>query len=161
MMTLHTITAMTKDRVIGREGRLPWSIPEESRLFRELTAGNVVIMGGNTWLSLPERFRPLPGRTNIIVSTTLPRQRGAAVVATVAAALEAASAKYDCDAFCIGGARLYAAMLPLSQVLDVSWIKGDYPGNTRFPEVDFDNWRVVETRDYEEFTYKRYLRKGE
>ncbi|MDG6935725.1 MAG: dihydrofolate reductase [Nitrososphaerota archaeon] len=148
---------MSKDRIIGSNGTMPWHIPEEARLFRDITMGNTVIMGRNTWLSLPERFRPLPDRVNIIVSATIGRQEGAIVCTSVDAAIKEA-ASHSGEAFCIGGAKLFDEMLPLSDVLHISWIKADYQGDTRFPEINFNEWRVVESKEYKEFTYKKYLR---
>lgn len=148
---------MTKDRTIGDKNSIPWHISGEMKLFRELTMGNSVIMGRSTWLSLPDRFRPLPGRVNIIVSRTMDRQQGATVCRSVDEALHVAGSGTG-EAFCIGGAQLYRAMLPLAQVLHVSWVKKGYIGDVHFPEVDFTEWKETMSRDFEEFTYKRYAR---
>ncbi len=158
-MKIHIIVAMTKDRVIGKRGALPWHIHEDAKLFRELTTSNTVIMGKNTWLSLPDKYRPLPQRANIIVSGTLPEQKGAVVCKSVEEALEIARG-YDKDLFCIGGAQLYATLLPFADELHISWVKGSYDGDTYFPEVDMSQWDEKETKDFEGFVYKSYARKA-
>jgi dihydrofolate reductase len=156
-MGISVIVAMTKDRVIGSEGDLPWHITEDMKLFKSLTEQNTVIMGKTTWLSIPEQFRPLPGRANIIVSTTLEDQAGAKVCKSVDEAVRVVR-KNNNEIFCMGGAKLYAAMLPLADTLCISWVKDDYDGDTYFPEIDFSRWKEVETKEFSEFTFRRYLK---
>ena len=158
-MRTHIIVAMTKDRVIGKNGTLPWHIHDDAKLFKDLTSDNTVIMGRNTWLSLPDKYKPLPNRVNIIVSSTLPGQKGAIVCKTIEEAFEVARG-YGNDVFCIGGAQLYAAMLPLADALHISWIKGSYDGDTYFPKIDFSLWEEQEAKDFDGFTYRRYARKA-
>src|SRR3989344_7248852 len=67
-MSITLIAAISKNNVIGTEGRLPWHIPEDLKRFKTLTVGKVVLMGRKTWESIPEKFRPLPGRTNVVVT---------------------------------------------------------------------------------------------
>ncbi len=157
-MPINIIAAMTEDRVIGSKGSIPWKIPEETRLFRELTTGNIVIMGRNTWESLPSKFRPLPNRTNIIVSATMHGQKDAIVCRTVQEAVQKTH-DYPGEVFCIGGAQIYAAMLPLANALHISQIKKRYEGDTYFPEIKSDEWKLTETKEFIDFTYKQYARK--
>jgi dihydrofolate reductase len=156
-MAINLIVAMTKDRVIGNEGELPWKILDDMRLFKSITSGAVVIMGKNTWLSIPEQFRPLPDRTNIIVSSTLEKQEGATVCKSVKEALEVAQ-KSGLEIFCIGGSKLYAEMLPIANIIHISWIKQDYDGDTYFPNIDVSGWNVIETREFPDFIYRKYER---
>jgi len=158
-LAVSIIVAMTRDRVIGNKGTIPWHIREEAEHFRELTTGNTVIMGRNTWESLPEKFRPLPDRLNIIVSTSLGEQKGAIVCKTVSEAVVKAAYAGKGETFCIGGAQLYMAMLPMAEVMHVSWVKGNFAGDAHFPEIDFSQWEQKQTREYEKFTYVKYLRK--
>ena len=154
-MAIHIIVAMTKDRVMGKDGAIPWHIAEDAKLFRELTTNSAVIMGKNTWLSLPERFRPLPNRVNIVVSSKLTEQKGAIVCKSVKDAVAVARGTGS-EVYCMGGAQLYAEMLPLTQVLHISWVKKSYEGDIHFPELDLSKWKEEETREFAEFTYKRY-----
>ena len=159
-MPINIIVAMTRDGVIGDKGTIPWHIREESEHFKELTTGNAVIMGKNTWLSIPEEFRPLPSRMNIIVSSSLDRHNGAIVCKNIEEAVERAENYGKGETFCIGGAKLYEAMLPFTEILHISWIKGDYIGNVRFPYVDFSKWEMKGMKEHNEFKYERYIRKG-
>ena len=156
-MGISIIAAMTKDRVIGEGGMIPWHIAEDMKLFKTLTTGGTVIMGKTTWLSLPEQFRPLPGRANIIVSTTLGEQAGAKVCRSVDAAIKEAK-KNNNEIYCMGGGKLYAAMVSLADTMYISWVKGDYDGDTYFPEIDFARWKEVEAKGYPDFIFKKYSR---
>jgi len=157
-MQLHIIAAMTNARVIGINGKLPWHLTEDMKLFKELTTKNTVIMGKNTWISIPEKFRPLPNRTNIIVSATLAPQPGAIVCKNIPAAIFEAK-KLGKDAYFIGGAGIYKEALDLADVLHISWVKENYSGDTLFPEINFSKWKEVCSSEKTDFIYKKYERK--
>ncbi|ABM96996.1 dihydrofolate reductase [Methylibium petroleiphilum] len=135
-MDLAIIAACARNGVIGRNNDLPWRLPEDLAHFRSTTGGWPVIMGRLTWESLPARFRPLPGRRNIIVSRGGVRgvPKGVDVVASLEAALELVQAERR--AFVIGGARLYEAALPLADELFLTEIDEDFEGDVYFPEFD-------------------------
>lgn len=133
------VWAQAHDRVIGRDGVMPWHLPEDLRHFRQVTGGATVVMGRTTWLSLPERFRPLPGRRNIVLS----RQSGfTAEGADVRSSVEAALALAGPGErlWVIGGAQVYAAALPLADRLVVTEIDLRVDGDTRAPHID-DTWQ--------------------
>jgi len=135
-MPLALIAAVARNGVIGDRGMLPWRLPEDLAFFRRSTQGHPVIMGRKTWDSLPERFRPLPGRRNIVVTRQAGWQAEGAVVAhDLAGALAQARAGRpdDAPAFVIGGAALYALALPEADTLMLTEIDRDVPGDTRFP----------------------------
>jgi dihydrofolate reductase len=129
------IAAVARNGVIGRDNALLWQLPEDLRHFRAVTTGHPVIMGRKTWQSLPARFRPLPGRRNIVV-TRQPawRAEGAEVVASPDAALALLGSVPQ--AFVIGGAELYAAMLPMADELLLTEIDRDFDGDAFFPVWD-------------------------
>jgi dihydrofolate reductase len=135
--TLALIVAVAQNRVIGREGALPWRIPEDLRRFRALTTGHTVVMGRRTWESLPH---PLPGRQNIVV-TRDPAYRAAGAI--VARTLDDALARAECPppVFCIGGGELYRSALPVSQVAYVTEIARTFEGDATFPALDPREWR--------------------
>jgi dihydrofolate reductase len=136
---LTLIAAVASNRVIGIDNRLPWHLPEDLRHFKALTTGHAVIMGRKTWESLPEKFRPLPGRRNVVVTRNASyRAAGAEVVTSLPAALAAAG---DGEAFVIGGAELYAAALPLADRLQLTEIGAAFEGDSRFPVIDPGRWR--------------------
>ena len=135
MPEIIIIAAVAKNRVIGRDNQLLWHIPEDMAHFKALTAGHTVLMGRKTWESLPERFRPLPGRVNIVLTRQHGWQAAGAVVAPgLDDALAAAGAVPR--VFVIGGADLYAAALPRADELVLTEIEADFHGDTSFPSWD-------------------------
>ena len=131
-MSVGAIWAQAANGVIGRDGRLPWHLPEDLRLFRETTLGATVVMGRRTWDSLPAAVRPLPGRRNVVLST---RRGWEAPGAAVAGSLEAAVAGADGDVWVIGGATVYAAALQLADRLVVTELAEPFEGDVRAPEI--------------------------
>ena len=129
------IAAVARNGAIGRGNALLFNEPADQRHFREATLGCPVIMGRKTWDSLPARFRPLPGRRNVVVSTNPALQ---AAGAEVAADLEHALALVAeaPRAFVIGGAQLYAQALPLAHTLVLTEIDAELDGDTFFPRWD-------------------------
>ena len=136
------VAAVARNGVIGRDGCLVWHESADQRHFRTVTMGWPVIMGRKTWESLPERFRPLPGRRNLVVSRDPAYDApGAEVVTSLDAALAAAG---DATRVCvIGGAQLYAAALPRADVLELTEIDADLDGDTVFPAWDRDRFEAV------------------
>jgi dihydrofolate reductase len=136
------IAAVAKNGVIGKDNALPWHLPEDLKHFKQLTTGQAVIMGRKTWESLPERFRPLPGRDNIVVTRNVGfNAPGATVAHTLKAAMQNVGAGKT--AYIIGGAELYTHALPLAQRLELTEIDADINGDARFPAFDRSAWREV------------------
>jgi dihydrofolate reductase len=132
-MKLHLIFARAANGVIGKAGVMPWHLPEDLAHFKRTTMGAPVIMGRKTWESIPARFRPLPGRTNVIVT----RQRGwQAEGAHMAHSLPDAIALCGdvADAWIIGGAEIYAQALPLSSTAVVTEIEATFEGDAFAPQ---------------------------
>jgi dihydrofolate reductase len=142
MVVIALVAAVARNGVIGNDNQLPWRLPEDMQHFRRTTAGAPVIMGRRTWDSLPARFRPLPGRRNIVV-TRQPgwHADGAEAAASPAAAL--ALVRDEARAFVIGGAELYVAALPLADELVLTEIDRDFEGRTRFPPFDRSQYAEV------------------
>jgi dihydrofolate reductase len=135
MTQLCLIAAVARNGVIGRAGGLVWHEPLDRRRFRRVTAGCPVVMGRRTWDSLPTRFRPLPGRPNVVVTRTRGwHADGATVVSGLREALAALAASPR--VFVIGGAQLYASALPLAHQLVLTEIDADLEGDTHFPPWD-------------------------
>ncbi|PIT98020.1 MAG: hypothetical protein COT71_02925 [Candidatus Andersenbacteria bacterium CG10_big_fil_rev_8_21_14_0_10_54_11] len=153
-MTVHAIVAMTRDGVIGKRNALPWKLKGDLPRFKRLTMGQTVIMGLRTFESIG---RPLPGRNTIVLDDQGREIEGLAVARSIAEAMELARS-YGTDIFVIGGASVYAQMLPLVEVLHVSHVKKDYDGDVYFPEYNRSAWREVAREEYPEFeavTYER------
>jgi len=132
--------AVARGGVIGRDGAIPWRLPEDVRRFKELTTGHAVVMGRKTWESLPDRFRPLPGRRNLVVTRN---PEWSADGAERAGSLEDALRllEGEVEVFVIGGAETYAAALPHADELEVTEMELDVEGDTFFPvwnRTEFD-----------------------
>jgi dihydrofolate reductase len=151
---LKAVVAMASNRVIGRDGGLPWRLPEDLKWFKRLTLGHPVIMGRRTMESLG---RPLPGRRNLVVSRSL---------SSAPAGFELAPSPEDAlalvageeEASVIGGAEIYAAMMPLCAEVLLSYVHRPHEGDTRLPEFE-DSFELAEIlhRD-EDFELRRYAR---
>ena len=130
--TLNLIYARAANGVIGKDNRLPWHLPEDLAHFKRTTMGCPVIMGRKTWDSLPPRFRPLPGRLNLVLTNDHAwRAEGAEVVHSLSDALARGPAGQD--AWVIGGAQVYALALPLARRIVVTEIAQDFEGDAHAP----------------------------
>jgi len=143
-MTVRLIWAQAANGVVGYDNELPWRIPEDLARFRELTMGGTVVMGRRTWESLPARFRPLPGRRNVVVTRDPSYD---APGADVVGSLDAALAMAD-DVWVGGGAEIYAAAMPLADRLVITDVDGDYPGDAFAPAVG-PEWAEAEVGDWQ------------
>jgi dihydrofolate reductase len=140
------VVARARNGVIGRDGRLPWKLPSDLKLFRQLTLGRPVIMGRRTWESLG--IRPLPGRHNLVITRQLDYEaEGALVVHSLAAALAAARKLAEQDGAdeiaIIGGGQIFAEALAADQVdrIYLSEVEIEADGDTVMPAFDRDRWR--------------------
>ena len=137
-MSVALVWAESADGWIGVDGDLPWDLPEDRAHFRRLTSGHPVVMGRATWESLPERFRPLPGRENVVLSRRPGLVlEGATVLRDVDEVLERFRSR---DLWVIGGAQVYAAFLPVADRIELTEVDVRVTGDTRAPEVDA-TWR--------------------
>lgn len=155
-MQISILAALTwPGRVIGKGGALPWNLPADLRRFKALTSGHAVLMGRRTWDSLPQAFRPLPERYNLVMSRqTLFEPRGADKVRSVEEAAEKARNWFDRreDAgeripsdprlWVIGGAEIYSLALPLVERMALTFVHYPFEGDARFPAFDLAEWRV-------------------
>ncbi len=135
---ISLIAAIGKGRELGKNGKLLWHLPDDMRRFKELTTGHPVIMGRKTWESLPERFRPLPGRTNIVVTRQANYEAAGAVVVDSFenARVAAACAKGAGETFVIGGGELYATALPYASRLYLTLVDATAEADTFFPPYE-------------------------
>lgn len=146
-MRIHLIVAVAENGVIGREGAMPWRIPEDLKRFKAITMGHPIVMGRKTWASLG---RPLPGRENIVIT----RQKdldapGAHVVHSLREALDHAAARGATDVFVIGGGEIYRQALPLAHVAHVTRVHARIEGDVTFPLLDPD-WRETTREPHEQ-----------
>ena len=139
---ISLIAAIAKNNVLGKDNQLLWNLPEDMRHFRETTRGKPVIMGRKTWESLPDAFRPLPGRHNIVVSLNPGYQTPGA---TLASSLEDAMEKAGnvSEVFVIGGAELFNQALEIASRLYLTEIEDSFDGDVFFPEVLSKDWLEI------------------
>jgi dihydrofolate reductase len=141
-VAIRLVAAVARGGVIGRDGTVPWRLPEDMAFFREVTLGHPVVMGRRTWDSLPERFRPLPGRRNVVVTRNPDwRGEGAERAGSLAEALSLVAEAESVAV--IGGGALYAAALPLADELVLTEVELDAEGDTFFPPFDHDAFEEV------------------
>ena len=143
-MDIALVWAQAHDRMIGAGGTLPWHLPEDLRLFKQLTGGGTVVMGRRTWESLPERNRPLPGRVNVVLTTD---PAWSADGARRAGSVDDVLAAHP-DCWVIGGAAVYAAFLPHAGRLVVTDVDLAVDGDTRAPALGAGWRRVTRTPDH-------------
>ncbi len=141
---LSLIAAMARNRAIGIENRLPWRLPEDLQYFKRVTMGKPVIMGRKTYESIG---RPLPGRTNIVITRSCEwRAEGVVVAHSVQDALSRVGDVSE--VFVIGGAELYGQALPQADRLYLTEIGTDFIGDAYFPEVDMCGWHEVKRESF-------------
>ncbi len=140
-MIVSLIAALSKNRVIGKNNDLPWHLPNDMKYFMQTTKGHYVIMGRKNYDSIPEKFKPLPNRTNIVVT----RKKdfiapGCVVVNSLEAGINLAKQANEKEVFVIGGAEIYKLSLPIATRLYLTEINGNIEGDTFFPAID-DTWK--------------------
>lgn len=149
-MLLSIIVAQSQNRVIGRGNKLPWYLPEDLKYFKRITQGKPIVMGRKTYESIG---RPLPGRTNIVISRNPDyTQPGTRVVGSLEAALELAEQQALVDGseelLVIGGAEIYAQALVLADRLYITQVHAEIEGDAFFPEIDPQDWETVLRQDF-------------
>ena len=162
-MTLSLVAAMAENGVIGRAGGLPWHLPDDLRWFKELTMGQVVVIGRRTFESVG---RPLPGRRWIVL-TRNPAYRPSGVETAPDLAAAVRLAPDASEIFVAGGADVYRAALGQADRMYLTVIHAEVAGDTRFPPVDFDDWTLIAERHHpadarheHAFSIRRYARRG-
>ncbi len=140
-MPISLVAAVARNRTIGRDGKLPWHLPDDLAWFRGVTMGHPVLMGRRTWEAIG---RPLPGRRNLVLSRSAGFHPAGGEVLRDAS--EAASIAAGEELFVIGGADLFAQFLPMADRLYITHIEAEVPGDRFFPEVDWRLWHLVSER---------------
>lgn len=146
-MTIALVWAQDRVGAIGRAGTIPWQVPEDMARFKEITGDGAVIMGRKTWESLPERFRPLPGRRNIVLTRAAGYRADGAEVTD---GLEAALALTGHLAAIIGGGEIYSAAMELATDLRITEIDVLVDGADAFaPAIDLERWEAHQVGEWQ------------
>jgi dihydrofolate reductase len=139
---ISIIVAVGKNNVIGKDNALIWHLPADMKFFKEKTMGHVIITGRKNYESIPEKFRPLPNRTNIVITKQKDYQApGAVVVDSIEKALELARKSGDPEIFIIGGAEIFRQTLQVTDRIYLTEIHHDFEGDVFFPEIDRAEWK--------------------
>ena len=145
-MQINMIFARAANGVIGRDNTIPWRLPEDMARFKRLTMGRPVIMGRKTWDSLSPKFRPLPGRTNVVITRQQDwKEAGAKTAASLADALAQCAAAEE--VWIMGGAQIYAQAVPLADRIEVTEIAQDFEGDAYAPKLG-PEWREAAREDH-------------
>ena len=147
-MIILLIAAVSENNVIGKDNNLPWHLPTDMKYFRDTTMGHCVIMGRKNYDSIPLKYRPLDGRTNIVVT----RQKdfkadGCIVVNSIEDALKECKKKNETEAFIIGGADIYNQTMDIADKIHYTKIHHTFEGDAFFPVIDESKWKLVSKKD--------------
>jgi dihydrofolate reductase len=141
-MIVSAIAALSQNRVIGKNNDLPWKLPDDMKFFMETTKGHHVIMGRKNYDSLKGKFKPLPNRTNIVITRQSELEApGCIVLHDVKEGLLIANKNGERECFIIGGAEIYKLAMPHTNRLYLTQIQANIDGDTFFPEFDKRQWK--------------------
>ena len=159
MAEVVIIAAVARNRVIGKDNQLLWNIPEDMAHFKTLTAGHTVVMGRKTWESLPPRFRPLPGRRNIVISRQADYAApGAELADSLENALKLASTATL--VFIIGGEQIYAQAMGIADRLEITEVDLKPEGDAWFPEIAAVDWEKTAKTEGAGFAFVTWRRRA-
>ena len=148
-MLISLIAALTRNQVIGKNNGLPWHLPDDMKYFMQTTKEHHVIMGRRNYDSIPEKFRPLPNRTNIVVTRQVEFQApGCKLVHSLDEGIEIARLAGEEELFIIGGSDMYKLGMPHAQRLYLTEIQADLKGDTFFPPFDRKIWQEVSRKHH-------------
>jgi dihydrofolate reductase len=152
-----SIAAVAENGVIGNAGRLVWRNPEDIERYKRITLGKTIIMGRKTWESIPEKFRPLPGRRNVVITRDphYPVPEGVERFSSLDDALAAHATE---DIIINGGAEIYRAAMPAVDRLEITHIHQSFDGDTSFPQIDPAIWNETAREDRDGFSFVTYER---
>lgn len=138
------VAAVAANLVIGKDNDLPWHLPDDMKFFMNTTKGHHVILGRKNYESLPAKYKPLPNRTNILVTRQQDFEApGCIIVHNVEDALRLTRERNEVEAMVIGGAEIYRACLPYANRLYITEIQAEIEGDVYFPEFNRSEWREV------------------
>lgn len=156
---INIIVAIAKNNVIGKNNEIPWHYPEDLQYFKEVTMGKNVLMGSKTFDSIIKRLgKPLPGRNNIVLTRNKDFSYPGV---TVINDLESFLKSQTDDIFIIGGSSIYRQTLAYADKLYITFIDDEYEGDTFFPEIDFQNYQLIEKKERGKLTFCVYQRSNQ
>ena len=162
------IVAMDKKRIIGHQNKLPWHLPEDLKHFSNLTSGHTVLMGKNTYYSLPEKYRPLPNRLNVVFSTTMSNSvisdlnlKDVIVEKSVESFFSKVRSKQitikGSKIWVVGGQKLYNSTIKYWDKVELTMVKGEHEGDTYFPEFE-DDFELISSKESKNCSFLSFKR---
>jgi dihydrofolate reductase len=143
-MKLSIIVAASENNVIGKNNQLPWHLPADMKYFKEKTMGHCVIMGRKNFESIPDKYRPLSGRTNIVVTRQKDFKGGAVIIShSLAEAIQIAKDKNETECFIIGGGEIFSQSMSICDCIYLTRIHAHIEGDVFFSEINMDEWKEV------------------
>jgi dihydrofolate reductase len=147
-MKISIIVAVAQNDVIGKDNTLIWHLPADMKYFKEKTSGHCIITGRKNYESIPEKFRPLPNRTNIVITRQKDYQApGAIVVSSLEKAIEKAKEIETQEIFIIGGGEIFNQSLAISDTIYLTRIHENFEGDVFFPQLNMNEWKEVLRQD--------------
>lgn len=138
---------MDQNRLIGSENDLPWHLPVDMKYFKETTLGHYVLTGRKNYESIPEKFRPLKGRTNLVVSNSKIQFPGAIMISNIEEGIEIARGAGEKELFIIGGGQVFKQSMYLANKLYITLIHHQFNGDVFFPEINWKQWNIISRKD--------------
>ncbi len=160
MSELILIAAVSENNVIGNRGKIPWSIPEDMKRFKELTIGYPVIMGRKTYESIPEKFRPLHERTNIVISRAKTNEDYAGLIIICGSVDDAVREASQLDKICYvaGGSQIYEQTISLANRLEITEVHRHFEGDKFFPQIATQIWNETFRENHKGYSFVTYIR---
>lgn len=147
-MKISTIVAASENNIIGRKNDLPWHLPADLKYFKDTTMGHCVVMGRKNFESIPPKYSPLQGRTNIVITRQNDyKANGAVVVNSIESAIEYAKDKNEIECFITGGGEIFKQSIHLCDRIYLTRIHAVIEGDVHFPELDENEWKEVSRKD--------------
>lgn len=168
-MIVSVIVAVAENNVIGKNNDLIWRLPKDMKHFKETTSGHHIITGRKNYISIPQKFRPLPNRTNIVLTKQQNfKEEGVIVANSLDEAIKIAKKNNETEVFVIGGGQIYKECIEkgLADKLYITKVHESFKGDTYFPEIDFSNWKLIfeeshlpDENNIYRFTFTTYQKK--
>jgi len=161
MLEIIIIAAIADNNVIGNKNTIPWYIPEDLKRFKEITTGNPVIMGRNTFESIIARIKkPLPNRENYVLTRNQEyTPEGIHIAHTLQEALEQVRTSGKTKAYIIGGQQVYQEAIPIAHTLEITHVHKTVQADTFFPQIDYTKWKETNKIEKKEYSFATYEKK--
>jgi dihydrofolate reductase len=140
-MKISLVVAIGKNYAIGNNGDLLWHLPKDMKRFKEITWGHYVLMGRKTYESIPEKYRPLPGRPNIVITNSNKKFEGCITAKSLSEAIELAKQNGESELMVIGGGKIYEQTLATADKIYLTIVQHDFEADTFFPKIDNTEWK--------------------